>query len=85
MLVVLLLAVAPLLANLPLAAMAALLFVVAWGLIDFAEMRRIVRASRGDALVLAVTFIATIAIQLEFAIFVGAHCVARPRAPSYAS
>lgn len=65
------LAVAPLAAYLPLAAMAALLFVVAWGLIDIAEMRKIVRTSRGEALVLAVTFFSTLAIQLEFAIFVG--------------
>ncbi len=35
------------------------------------QMRRIVRASRGDAFVLAVTFVSTLAIQLEFAIFVG--------------
>ena len=34
-------------------------------------MRRIVRTSRGDALVLAVTFLSTLALQLEFAIFVG--------------
>jgi SulP family sulfate permease len=71
LLVAVLLAVAPLAAYLPLAAMAALLFVVAWGLIDFGEMRRIFRASRGDALVLGVTFVSTVAIQLEFAIFVG--------------
>ena len=54
LLVAVLLAVAPLAAYLPLAVMAGLLFVVAWGLIDFAAMRRIFRASRGDALVLAV-------------------------------
>ena len=34
-------------------------------------MRRIFRTSRGDALVLAVTFLSTLALQLEFAIFVG--------------
>ena len=50
-------AVAPLAAYLPLAVMAALLFVVAWGLIDFAEIRRIARTSRGDLFVLAVTFV----------------------------
>ena len=71
LLVVVLLGVAPLAAYLPLAVMAGLLFVVAWGLIDLQEMRRIVRTSRGDALVLAVTFLSTLALQLEFAIFVG--------------
>jgi len=35
------------------------------------EMLRIARTNRGEAFVLAVTFIATLAIQLEFAIFVG--------------
>ncbi len=71
LLVVVLLVVAPLAAYLPLAVMAGLLFVVAWGLIDVAEMRRIARTSRAEALVLAVTFFSTLAIQLEFAIFVG--------------
>jgi len=70
-LVAILFAVAPLAAYLPLAVMAALLFVVAWGLIDFAEMRRIARTSRGDFFVLAVTFVATLTIALEVAIFVG--------------
>jgi SulP family sulfate permease len=71
LLLIVLLGVAPLAAYLPLAVMAALLFVVAWGLINLHEMARIARTSRGEALVLAVTFIATLAIQLEFAIFVG--------------
>jgi SulP family sulfate permease len=73
-LVVLLLAVAPLAAYLPLTVMAALLFVVAWGLIDLREMRRILRTNRGDAFVLAMTFLSTLALQLEFAIFVGVLC-----------
>jgi len=64
-------AVGSLAAYLPLASMAALLFVVAWGLIDFHEMRRIARTNRGDFFVLAVTFVATLTIALEVAIFVG--------------
>jgi SulP family sulfate permease len=70
-LLVVVVAVAPLGAHLPLAVMAALLFAVAWGLIDVAEMRRIVRASPGEALVLAVTFLSTLMLQIDFAIFVG--------------
>jgi sulfate permease, SulP family len=62
-LLVVLFAVAPLAAYLPLAVMAALLFVVAWGLIDFAEMRRIARTNRGDLVVLLVTFVSTLTIQ----------------------
>ena len=71
MLAIVLFVVGPLVAWLPLAVMAALLFVVAWGLIDIAEMRRVFRANRGDAVVLAVTFVSTLTLQLEFAIFVG--------------
>ncbi len=63
--------VAPLAAYLPIAAMAGLLFLVAAGLIDIAAIRRIARTSRSEALVLAVTFVATLTVQLEFAIFVG--------------
>jgi SulP family sulfate permease len=70
-LAVVLSAVAPLGAHLPLAVMAALLFVVAWSLIDIPEIRRIARTSRGDLFVLIVTFVATLATALEFAIFIG--------------
>lgn len=64
-------AVGSLAVYLPLAVMAALLFVVAWGLIDFREMRRVARTNRGDFVVLAVTFLSTLTIALEVAIFVG--------------
>ncbi len=63
--------VAPLAAYLPIASMAGVLLIVAWGLIDFAEMRRIVRASRVESIVLVTTFLATLLLQLEFAILVG--------------
>jgi len=63
--------VGPLGRYLPLAVMAALLFVVAWGLIDFTEIRRTFRTSRGETLVLALTFAATLELQIEFAILVG--------------
>ena len=46
-----------------------------WGalkwLVDVDAIRQILRTSRGETLVVAITFIATITIQLEFAIFVG--------------
>jgi SulP family sulfate permease len=64
-------ALAPLGAWLPLATMAGLLFVVAWGLVDVREMRRIARVTNGDAVVLGVTLAATLALPLEIAIFVG--------------
>jgi SulP family sulfate permease len=64
-------AVAPLLAHLPLASMAALLFMVAWSLLDFAAFRAILRSSRSEAAVLGFTFAATLLMNLEVAILVG--------------
>jgi SulP family sulfate permease len=66
--------VSPLAAYLPLATMAALLFLVAWGLIDLALIRATLRASRSETLVLMVTFLATLSLQLEFAVLVGVLC-----------
>lgn len=63
--------VAPLAAYLPNAAMAAILFLVAWGLIDFHAIRNILRTSRAETGVLAVTFFATLFLELEFAIMAG--------------
>ncbi len=70
-LVVVAFAVAPLLAHLPLAAMAALLFMVAWGLFDVAALRTILRSRRSEAAVLVFTFAATLLMNLEIAILVG--------------
>ncbi|HSO08165.1 MAG TPA: SulP family inorganic anion transporter [Pelomicrobium sp.] len=70
-LVVILLAVAPLAAYLPIPAMAAILFLVAWGLIDVHHIRGILRTSRSETAVLAVTFFATLLLDLEFAIYAG--------------
>ena len=64
--------IAPLVAFLPIAAMAGVLFVVARGLIDLDEIRRIAKGhDREEAAVLIVTFFATLLIALEFAVFVG--------------
>jgi SulP family sulfate permease len=70
-LIVILIFVAPLMAYLPIASMAAILFLVAWGLIDFHSIRTILRASQPETAVLALTFAATLLLELEFAILVG--------------
>jgi len=70
-LIAVLFAVAPLIAYIPLAAVAAILMLVGWGLIDFAAIAKIVRMSRPEAFVLAVTFVATMTLSLEVAILVG--------------
>ncbi|WP_458734288.1 SulP family inorganic anion transporter [Zobellella taiwanensis] len=58
-------------AWLPMPAMAGLLLVVAWNLVDFHHIRLIVRAARSEATVLLVTFAATLLVALEFAIYAG--------------
>jgi SulP family sulfate permease len=70
-LAVILLLVAPLAAYLPVAAMAGILLLVAWGLIDVHHIRAIVRASRSETMVLVATFLSTLFLDLEFAIYVG--------------
>ncbi len=71
LLIVLVLLVAPLTAYLPKAAMAGLLFMVAWRLIDFHHIKRIIRADRKEASVMVVTFLGTLFLELEFAILLG--------------
>ena len=84
---VIVLFVAPLLAHLPNAAMAGILFLVAFGIIDFAHIKKIVRASRSDSMVLWGTFLSTLFLALDFAIMLGVflslviylHRASRPR------
>jgi SulP family sulfate permease len=70
-LLLIMLFLAPLAQYLPTAAMAGILFVVAWGLIDTTQIVETWRASRSEFGVLLVTFLATLTLQLEFAIYVG--------------
>lgn len=69
-LVAILLLVAPLAAYLPTAAMAGILFLVAWGLIDFHHISSIGKTSRSETVVLWVTLVGTL-IDLEKGIFFG--------------
>lgn len=62
---------APLAMYLPFPAMAGVLFLVAWGLIDLHHIAHILRTSRQESLVLVVTFLSTLLLHLEFAIYVG--------------
>ncbi len=70
-LALILLLVAPLTAYLPIAAMGGIILLVAWNLIDFHHLRSIIRTSRREATVMAVTFLATLFLDLEFAIYAG--------------
>ncbi|MBI3575537.1 MAG: sulfate permease [Gammaproteobacteria bacterium] len=70
-LALIMLLVAPLAAHLPIAAMAAVLLVVAYRLIDFHHIKTIISTSKRETAVLATTFFATLFVELEFAIYVG--------------
>ena len=62
---------APALAYLPRAAMAGILFLIAWSLVDLRNIRRIARTGASEAVVLWMTFGATLLLELEFAIILG--------------
>jgi SulP family sulfate permease len=61
----------PLVAYIPLAALAGVLVVVAWSMADKAEFALLLRASRADALILLATFLLTIFYDLLTGIGVG--------------
>jgi len=69
MLIVLL--IAPLTAYLPIAAMGGVILLVAYNLIDFHHIRKTVKFSKSETTILLCTFIATLTLELEFAIYAG--------------
>ena len=69
-LLLIVLLVAPLAAYLPVPAMAAILFIVAWGLIDFHHIGEIIKRHKRERIVLAITFVGTL-VDLEKGIFLG--------------
>jgi len=71
LLMIIVMFVAPYASYLPNAAMAAILFLVAYGLIDFHHIKRILKNSRTESTILITTFLATLFLELEFAILLG--------------
>jgi SulP family sulfate permease len=69
-LLVIVLLVAPLAAYLPVPAMAAILFIVAWSLIDFHHIGEIIKRHKRERIILALTFVGTL-VDLEKGIFLG--------------
>ncbi len=70
-LLIFMLALAPLAAYLPLAALAVVLVVVAWNMSEAERFRHLLRAPPGDRLVLLLTFGLTVLVDLTVAIQVG--------------
>ena len=71
LLIAIVLLVAPLTSFLPKAAVAGLLFLVAWRLINFGQILKILKADNNEAVVLAITFFGTLFFSIEFAILAG--------------
>lgn len=66
-----LLLAAPLAAKLPISALAGVLMVVAYEMVHKADIARTIKATRSDAAVLVITFLSTLFLNIEFAIYVG--------------
>ena len=69
-LLLIVLLVAPLAAYLPVPSMAAILFIVAWSLIDFHHIGEIIKRHKRERITLAITFVGTL-VDLEKGIFLG--------------
>ncbi|MDC1535546.1 sulfate permease [Candidatus Thioglobus sp.] len=63
--------VAPLISYLPLAAMAGVILLVAYNLIDFKNIKKTFTYSKSESVIFTATFLATLLFELEFAIYLG--------------
>ena len=70
-LVVIVLLIAPLTAYLPIAAMGGIILLVAYNLIDFHHIKKTLSFSVPESAILLTTFLATLFLELEFAIYLG--------------
>lgn len=70
-LLVILLVVSPLIAYIPIPAMAGLIMLVAWKLIDLKEIRYILTTSASETAIFVITFMVVLLVDLEFAIYAG--------------
>lgn len=71
-LILILLLLAPLARDIPLSALAAILFVVAWNMSDIPRVIRLIRrAPRADVVILLVTFLLTVFVDLVVAVNIG--------------
>lgn len=66
-----LLTITPLAAFLPRTALAAVLIVTAYGMIDQAEIKRIIQSRSGDTIIMLVTLFGTLFLDIEFAVLSG--------------
>ncbi|SPF02679.1 Dicarboxylic acid uptake system A [Streptomyces sp. MA5143a] len=70
-LAVIVFAAAPLVARIPLAALAGVLLATAVRMVEVGSLRAMARATRSDALILVLTAVATLALDLVYAVIIG--------------
>lgn len=70
-LVIIVLLIAPLTAYLPISAMGGIILLVAYNLIDFHHIKKTLSFSVPESSILITTFLATLFLELEFAIYLG--------------
>ncbi len=71
LLVLIVLLVGPLMTYLPISAMAGIILLVAYNLIDFKHVKQTFKFSKSESSIFIVTFISTLLLDLEFAIYLG--------------
>jgi sulfate permease, SulP family len=71
MLLLIVLLIAPLIAYLPVAAMAGVILMVAYNLIDFRFAMTVARSSKRQTSVMLITFLSALLLDLESAVFIG--------------
>lgn len=71
LLIVLVTVSAPLLAMIPYAAIAGLLLLVGWSLLELPRWRSVARVQRSECMIALATMVATVAIRMEIAILLG--------------
>ena len=70
-LMVIVLLIAPLTAYLPIAAMGGIILLVAYNLVDIHHIREIFKFSKAESSIFLTTFLSTLFLELEFAIYLG--------------
>ncbi len=70
-LMVIVLLVGPLISYLPYAAMAGIILIVAYNLIDFHSIKKTFTYSKSESVIFTATFLSTLLFELEFAIYLG--------------
>ena len=69
LLVVIVLLVGPLMSYLPISAMAGIILLVAYNLVDFKHVKKTFKFSKSESSIFLVTFLSTLLLDLEFAIY----------------